>query len=338
MASQTETEAMRRALALAADVDLSLDPNPRVGAVVLSGAGAIVGEGAHRGAGTAHAEAVALDVAGPQARGATIVVTLEPCNHARPAGPCSQAVIDAGVRRVVFAQADPNPEAAGGGGALRRAGVDVEAGLLEAAAHQLNAHWAFAMRLGRPFVTWKLATTLDGRSAAADGTSAWITGSAARRDVHRLRAECDTVLVGTGTVAADNPHLTVRSDDDVLCAGQPRRAVMGLRDIPVQSAVLDDAAETCRLVTRDPQAALTELFGLGSRHVWLEGGPTLAAAFLRDGLVDEIVAYVAPAFLGAGRSAVADLGIATIADAVRLDLTDVTQVGSDVRLTMRGPH
>lgn len=338
MASQTETDAMRCAIALAGDVDLSRDRNPRVGAVLLSPVGEVVGEGVHRGAGTPHAEVAALDAAGGLARGATIVVTLEPCNHVRPAGPCARAVIDAGVRRVVYAQTDPNPAAAGGADTLRAAGVEVESGLLADEAQMLNTTWTFAMQHGRPAVTWKLAATLDGRSAASDGTSQWITGPAARRDVHRLRSGCDTVLVGTGTVVTDNPRLTVRAADDVPepRESQPRRAVMGLRDLPSHSAVLDDAAETCLLATRDPQAALAELFAIGSRHVWLEGGPTLAAAFLRAGLVDEVIAYIAPTLLGAGASAVGELGIATIGDAVRLELTDVTQVGSDVRLTMRG--
>ncbi len=340
MASQPETDALRRALVLAGEVDLRKDPNPRVGAVVLSPAGSVVAEAVHRGAGTRHAEAAALAMAGEGARGAALVVTLEPCNHTGRTGPCTDAIVAAGIRRVVYAQRDPNPEAAGGVQALRASGVDVEGGLLEPAAQALNPHWTFAMTHLRPFVTWKFAATLDGRSAAVDGTAQWVSGSDARADVHRLRADCDTILVGTGTVAKDDPRLTVRDASDRALARdlQPRRAVMGLREVDPGSRVLDDAAATVRLRTRDPAGALRTLFTAGSRHVWLEGGPTLGAAFLRAGLVDEVVAYVAPLLLGAGTAAVADLGITTLGDALRLDLDDVTRLGSDVRLTLRGPR
>lgn len=340
MASQPETDAMRRALVLATGVDLSRDPNPRVGAVLLSPAGTTIAEGRHRGAGTPHAEAEVLAAAVDQARDATLVVTLEPCDHSGRTAPCTTAILRSGVRRVVYAEADPNPVAAGGAETLRLAGVDVEGGVLAAAAHELNPHWAFAMESGRPFVTWKFAATLDGRSAAADGTSRWVSGPPARADVHRLRATCDTVLVGTGTVASDDPRLTVRTpaDEPLPREAQPLRAVMGLRDLDDDLAVFDDTADTVRLLTREPEQALAALFARGSRHVWLEGGPTLGAAFLRAGLVDEVVAYIAPALLGGGAAAVSDLGITTIDRALRLQLDDVTRVGSDVRLTMRGPR
>jgi diaminohydroxyphosphoribosylaminopyrimidine deaminase/5-amino-6-(5-phosphoribosylamino)uracil reductase len=339
MASQTETDAMRRALALARSVDLTRDSNPRVGAVVLSPTGRVIAEAAHRGAGTVHAESAALRDAGTAARGSTVVLTLEPCDHVGRTAACTDAIVAAGVRRVVFAQRDPNPEAAGGLESLRAAGVEVEAGVLESEARTLNRHWTFAMTHQRPFVTWKFAATLDGRSAAADGTSRWVSGPQARADVHRWRAGCDTILVGTGTVAVDNPRLTVRhgTDEPVARAAQPRRAVMGLRELDPQSHVLDAAAVTLLLRTRQPDQAVHTLFTAGSRHVWLEGGPTLGAAFLQAGLVDEVVAYVAPVLLGAGRPAVGDLGIRTIGEALRLQLDDVTRVGTDVRLTMRGP-
>jgi diaminohydroxyphosphoribosylaminopyrimidine deaminase/5-amino-6-(5-phosphoribosylamino)uracil reductase len=186
-------------------------------------------------------------------------------------------------------------------------------------------------------VTWKLATTLDGRSAAADGTSRWVSSRAARSDTHRLRALCDVMLVGANTVAVDDPLLTVRDEHDVPLEHQPLRAVMGERDLDPGRRVFNADAETLHLRTRDPKAALVELFDLGRRHVLLEGGPTLAAAFLRAGLVDEIVVYVAPVLLGAGRSAVADLGITTIADAFRPRVADITVLDGDepnVRLTL----
>jgi diaminohydroxyphosphoribosylaminopyrimidine deaminase / 5-amino-6-(5-phosphoribosylamino)uracil reductase len=329
-----------RALELAATPGVPWSPNPRVGCVLLAPDGSTVAEGYHRGAGTPHAEADALARAGDRARGTTAVVTLEPCNHTGRTGPCAEALVAAGVSRVVCAQADPNPVATGGTETLRTAGVDVESGLLADEALALNRAWAFAVVHGRPFVTWKFATTLDGRSAAVDGTSRWVSSLPARRDTHRLRAECDAILVGTETVLVDDPRLTVRDQDDrpLPRHRQLLRAVMGLRPLPPGRRVLDDDADTVLLRTRDPRDALRQLFELDRRHVLLEGGPTLAAAFLGAGLVDEVVGYVAPMLLGAGRSAVADLGISTITDAVHLDVRDVTVLGdgphTNVRLTM----
>ncbi len=265
-------------------------------------------------------------------------MTLEPCDHTGRTGPCSAALLAAGVRRVVFAQADANPVAAGGGATLRAAGVEVEGGLLADEARALNRVWTFAVENARPFVTWKFAATLDGRSAAADGTSRWVSSRAARVDTHRLRALCDTMLVGANTVAVDDPLLTVRDEDDRPLARQPLRAVMGLRDLDPTRRVFDDSAETLLLRTRDPHEALATLRARDRQHVFLEGGPTLAAAFLRAGLVDEAIAYVAPMLLGAGRSAVGDLGISTMADALHLAIEDVTTVGTgpdtNVRLTL----
>ena len=333
-----EQDAMRRALALAASPGVPLGPNPRVGCVILDDSGAEIAESHHRGAGTVHAEVAALREAGEAARGATAVVTLEPCNHTGRTGPCAAALVAAGVRRVVFAQPDTNPVAAGGADALRAAGVEVEAGLLLDEARHLNRAWTFAVDHGRPFVTWKFATTLDGRSAAADGTSRWVSSRAARLDTHRLRGQCDTILVGTNTVEVDDPELTVRDEVDEPRPRQPLRVVMGLRDLDPGRRVFNDRAETLHLQTRDPREALGSLFERDCQHVFLEGGPTLAAAFLEAGLVDEIVAYVAPMLLGAGAHAVADLGITTIADARHLDVTDVTVLGSgrdtNVRVTM----
>jgi len=337
---EAELAAMTRALELAGTRGLPVGPNPRVGCVLLGPDGTTVGEGLHRGAGTPHAEVDALRRAGDRARGATAVVTLEPCDHTGRTGPCTRALIAAGVARVVFAQADPNPAARGGADTLRAAGVDVEGGLLVDEARELNRAWTFAQLTGRPYVTWKLATTLDGRSAAADGTSRWVSSPPARRDTQRLRAACDTILVGTGTVLVDDPQLTVRDEDD---ADLPRdrqllRAVMGLRDLPPDRRVLDDAAETLLLRTRDPHEALAELHERERRHLLLEGGPTLAAAFVQAGLVDEVVAYVAPMLLGDGLSAIGDLGITTMGDALRLEVADVTTLGTgaetNLRLTM----
>ncbi len=334
-----EQAAMLRALELAATPGVPRGPNPRVGCVLVADDGTVVAEGHHRGAGSPHAEADALTRAGDAARGATAVVTLEPCNHTGRTGPCSEKLVAAGVRRVVFAQPDPNPVAAGGADTLRAAGVEVAEGLLLDEARALNAVWTFAVEHQRPFVTWKFATTLDGRSAAADGTSRWVSGSAARRDTHRLRALCDVMLVGTNTVAVDNPALTVRDEHDQPLPQQPLRVVMGERDLDPDRRIFDPelslGAESLHLRTRDPHAALKELFARDRQHVFLEGGPTLAAAFLQAGLVDEVITYVAPMLLGAGRNAVGDLGITTISEALHLQVEDVTVLDDNVRLTMR---
>ncbi len=324
-----EHDAMRRALVLAASPGVPMVADTRrVGCVLLDEDGSVVAEGYHRGPGTSHAEVAALAEAGAAARGTTAVVTLEPCNHTGRTGPCTEALITAGVRRVVYAEADPNPVAAGGRARLEAAGIEVESGLLAEEAAALAGVYRLAQREQRPFVTWKFASTLDGRSAAADGTSRWVSGPAARLDTHRLRSLCDTVLVGTNTVVVDDPRLTVRGADDVPLAVQPLRAVMGERELPSGRRIFDGAlssgAPSVHLRTRDPRAALAELFALERRHVFLEGGPTLAAAFLRAQLIDEIVVYVAPVLLGAGRSAVADLGITTLAGALRPVVTDVT--------------
>jgi diaminohydroxyphosphoribosylaminopyrimidine deaminase / 5-amino-6-(5-phosphoribosylamino)uracil reductase len=341
--SDAERAAMGRALALAATDGVPLGPNPRVGCVLLDADGRTLAEGYHRGAGSPHAEVDALARADGRAHGATAVVTLEPCNHTGRTGPCSQALIAAGVRRVVVAQPDPNPVATGGAETLRAAGVEVDTGLLTDEARAVNRVWTFAVEQGRPFVTWKFASSLDGRSAAADGTSRWVSSPAARLDTHRLRALCDTMLVGTNTVAVDDPHLTVRDAAGVPLRQQPLRVVMGERDLEPGRRIFDDVAETLHLRTRDPEAALKELFARDRQHVFLEGGPTLAAAFLRAGLVDEVVVYVAPMLLGAGAAAVGDLGITTVTEALHLSVTDVTVLppqadGEDVnvRITMTG--
>jgi diaminohydroxyphosphoribosylaminopyrimidine deaminase / 5-amino-6-(5-phosphoribosylamino)uracil reductase len=337
MASPVEVAAMRRALDLARTPGVPRGPNPRVGCVLLDPAGRVVADGYHRGAGHPHAEVDALLATGTSVAGTTAVVTLEPCNHTGRTGPCVVALLDAGVQRVVYAQPDTNPLARGGADALRRAGVDVEGGVLADEARSVNPEWTFALDHGRPFVTWKFAATLDGRSAATDGTSRWITSPEARADVHRSRAECDVVLVGTGTLLADNPQLTVRDGTGTPLGRrfQPLRAIMGLRSIPPDAAVTDGAADTIHLATRDPHDALAALYRRDRQHVWLEGGPTVAAAFLREDLVDRVVAYIAPALLGAGLAAVGDLGVATVADALALHVTEVTAVGPDLRITAR---
>ncbi|WP_193432172.1 bifunctional diaminohydroxyphosphoribosylaminopyrimidine deaminase/5-amino-6-(5-phosphoribosylamino)uracil reductase RibD [Kribbella sp. ALI-6-A] len=333
-ASPIDVAWMRRAIELAARGIGSTHPNPVVGCVITGRDGHPVGEGYHEVAGGPHAEVNALRMAGERARGGTAYVTLEPCNHTGRTGPCADALIEAGVSRVVYAVPDPNAQAAGGGEKLRTKDIQVEQGVLQDEAEQVNYVWLHSVRTGRPFVTWKFATTLDGRSAAPDRSSKWITGTAARADVHRKRAECDAIAVGTQTVLVDDPELTVRDANDQPVGRQPLRVVVGDRPIPATARVRNDRAETLLLPTHDPAEVLRQLDDHQIRHLWLEGGPTLAAAFLRAGLVDQIVAYVAPALLGSGFSAVGDLGAESIDHLRRFHLADVTRLGDDVRLTL----
>ncbi len=344
MASAAEVAAMRRAVALAARGEPGARPNPNVGAVVLDARGAVAGEGWHARAGEAHAEVHALREAGERARGGTAVVTLEPCAHTGRTPPCTAALLRAGVARVVFAVADPSSAAAGGAGVLRRAGVDIEGGVLTAEAEVAAERWLTAVRRGRPYVVWKYAATLDGRVAAPDGTSRWITGTAARADAHRLRAAADAVVVGVGTVLTDDPHLSVRDAGGAPAARQPLRVVVDSAGrTPRGARVLDGAAATWVATAAavgadgdgrvDLAALLAALGGRGVQAVLLEGGPTLAGSFLRAGLVDRVVAHLAPALLGAGPAALADPGATTLADALRLHLDDVRRLGPDVRLS-----
>jgi diaminohydroxyphosphoribosylaminopyrimidine deaminase/5-amino-6-(5-phosphoribosylamino)uracil reductase len=263
--------------------------------------------------------------------GATAFVTLEPCRHTGRTPPCTQALIEAGVSRVVFAVADPDPVAGHGAEDLRAAGVLVEEGLLSDEAARSNAGWLHHARTGRPFVTWKYAATLDGRVAASDGTSRWITGEAARHDVHLLRARCDAIVVGIGTVLADDPRLDVRLPD-VPNTNPPLRVVVGRREVPPASKVLDDAAHTVLLTEHDPKLVLANLSDRGVVSVLLEGGPTLAGAFVAAGMVDRVVAYLAPSLLGAGPAALGDAGIETLRSALRLHVDAVDLLGDDIRI------
>ena len=323
---------MRRAIALAATPGVPRGPNPRVGCVLLHPDGRTISEGYHRGAGTPHAEAAALAIAGPDARGATAVVSLEPCDHTGRTGPCSLALIAAGVARVVYAQDDPNPIAAGGAQRLASAGVQVVGGVAADEAAQINPAWSFAVRHGRPMVTWKVASTLDGRVAAADGSSRWITGEESRAEVHALRAEVDAIVVGTGTALADDPALTVRDATGRLAPAQPIRVVMGRRDLPEAAALRDGSAPLRHFRTEPPGAVLAALADEGVQHVLLEGGPTLVASFVLAGLVDRVVWFLAPKLLGAGPAAVGDLHVPGIDQAVPLRIAAVTRIGQDVRV------
>ena len=327
-ANDAERDAMSRALALATNGPRGL--NPQVGAVILSPAGDIIAEGWHRGSGTPHAEVDALSHLTPeQTHGATAVVTLEPCNHTGRTGPCSQALIDAGVTRVVYALDDPGALSGGGAERLRDAGVDVTAGEQTDAARDLIADWLEVQRLGRPHVTVKWAQSLDGRAAASDGTSQWITGPDARADVHLRRAASDAIVVGTGTVLADDPALTAR-DGATLYPHQPVPVVIGTRPTPADAALHAHPREPLFFETHDLAAILDDLRERGIQRVFVEGGPTLASAFIAAGFADTVLAYLAPVLLGGDRLALTDIGVETIADARRLTVDEWMPLGADL--------
>ncbi|NQX27241.1 bifunctional diaminohydroxyphosphoribosylaminopyrimidine deaminase/5-amino-6-(5-phosphoribosylamino)uracil reductase RibD [Microbacteriaceae bacterium VKM Ac-2854] len=326
---------MRRALTLA-DRGPRRGVNPRVGCVILAPDGTVLAEGWHHGAGTAHAEVDALSKLAPgAARGATAIVTLEPCNHTGRTGPCSRALIDAGVAKVVFAVADPGDRSSGGAQTLRDAGVEVEQGVLADEAEEFLHVWLTATRAHRPFVTLKWASTLDGRTAAADGTSRWITGTAARQRVHEQRAKADAIVIGTGTVLADDPSLTARGDGGELLAEQPIPVVIGNRAVPVVARLHDHPHAAILARGHDLNAILRELYDAEIRHVYVEGGPTLASAFVAAGLVDEYLVYLAPALLGGPRLALGDIGVDTIGEARRLRAHAVELLGDDILITAR---
>ncbi|MGX5669553.1 bifunctional diaminohydroxyphosphoribosylaminopyrimidine deaminase/5-amino-6-(5-phosphoribosylamino)uracil reductase RibD [Kocuria rhizophila] len=375
--------------------------NPVVGAALLSAEGEILHVGHHRGAGTAHAEVAVLDAAreaGTPLRDTTLLVTLEPCHHTGRTGPCTEAIRRAGIERVVHAVADTTDAARGGAAWLQDHGVEVREGLLAAEALELNERWFRAQQQRRPFVSLKIAQSIDGRVAAADGTSQWITGAPARAEGHHLRTRVDAVLVGGGTLRSDDPSLTARTAAGQLCARQPLRAVMSTRPVPEAARIRrgtaqdvpvpgpgDPAPEVSdygpnepgpgapapevgapgpgtaetgaaasgapaegadgrfvHLDTHDPREALTRLRDRGAAHVLVEGGPTVAAAFLAADLVDELWLYQAPLLLGAGASSVAGLGIGTLAaasswrgDPVGVPDGAVGAVGEDLRWHLR---
>lgn len=331
--SESATNAMLQAVVAAESVRGLTRPNPSVGAVVLDADGNVVGVGATQPPPGPHAEVMALRAAGERARGGTAFVTLEPCNHFGRTPPCSHALVEAGLAEVVYAVSDPNPKASGGADFLRAAGLDVSSGLCEVEVSQgpLRA-WLHRQRTGRCHVTWKTALSLDGRIAAADGSSRWITGDLARAEVHRERAKLDAIIVGTGTVIADDPWLTARNSDGSLADHQPLRVVVGKREIPRTARVLDDAADTLLLRTRDPHEVIAALGEYPD--ALLEGGAVLAGAFFAAGLVDRVLAYVAPVVLGDGPAAVIGAGVGSIGGAHRFVRESVAEVGPDVRLSL----
>jgi diaminohydroxyphosphoribosylaminopyrimidine deaminase/5-amino-6-(5-phosphoribosylamino)uracil reductase len=329
------TVAMQRAIALAEKGLGKTAPNPIVGAVVLDSTGAVVGEGFHdRGKNSDHAEVVAIKAAGERARGATIVLSLEPCNHTGTTAPCSQVIIDAGITTVVFAVSDPNPLAAGGADTLRAAGITVVAGVLEDQAAYSNRAWLMKIKKGRPYFTWKVATTLDAKVAATDGTSKWITNQTSRADVQVLRRAADAILVGTNTVITDNPHLTPRGSFDGY-ARNPIRVICGERALPKDSKIFDSAAQTVIVKSKDLDLLVEKLNELAINHVFVEAGPTLASAMLDHCLMDELVIYQAPSLLGSGKGFFTFDHPSTISNQMRLDHISTEVLDGDVKSLYR---
>jgi diaminohydroxyphosphoribosylaminopyrimidine deaminase/5-amino-6-(5-phosphoribosylamino)uracil reductase len=318
-------EAMRHALSLALRGEGRTGSNPIVGAVILDADGLPIAEGFH--AGGDHAEVVAIKSLGRVPAGATIVVTLEPCNHTGKTGPCTQAIIDAGISRVVYAVSDPNPIASGGADRLRAAGVEVLSGVLDAASRFFNRAWLSVIEKDRPLFIWKIAATLDGKTAAADGTSKWITSESSREFVSLLRRNSDAILVGTGTVIADDPALIPHDGDDVK---NPLRVVMGEREIPAGSQVLDDQAELLLVKSHDFNELIQALLLKGVKQVFVEAGSELGTAMLTAGLIDEIMLFQAPTLLGSGRNFVGDLGVTSLEERIDLEILAHRQIGTDL--------
>jgi diaminohydroxyphosphoribosylaminopyrimidine deaminase/5-amino-6-(5-phosphoribosylamino)uracil reductase len=343
---------MQRALALAGKGLYTTTPNPRVGCVLTQGE-AIVGEGWHERAGGPHAEAAALEAAGARAADATAYVTLEPCNHYGRTPPCAEKLVQANVRRVVAAMRDPNPKAAHGGDALARAGIAFEHGLLEAEALELNIGFVSRMTRARPWVRMKIAATLDGRTALADGTSQWITGAEARRDGHRWRARACAVLTGIGTVRADDPRLTVR---DVDTPRQPLRVIVDSRlETPPAARILEGGnvlifaakagaapgdAEVVVLPNKSQKVELPrmleELARRGVNELHVEAGFRLNGSLVREGCVDEFLIYLNPSLLGDSAQGMVDLpGLAALDERRRLRILSVERLGEDLRILAR---
>lgn len=307
------------------------DRNPQVGCVIVTEDGRIIAEGWHSGAGTDHAEVAALAALEPgAAHGATAVVTLEPCNHIGTTGPCAQALVQAGVGRVVFGVADPGTRSCGGARTLAEAGVAVVPGVCEEQTTALISDWLVSTRLGRAHVTLKWASSLDGRAAACDGTSQWITGPEARAHVHAERARADAILVGTGTALADDPSLTARDADGALLAEQPVPVVVGLRGLPPNARVFRHPNAVMLEHSHDLAGMLDELRQRGLHRVLVEGGPQLASAFVEADLVDEYLVYLAPTLLGGGRTALGEIGVGTLGERKNLQITRVDRLGHDL--------
>jgi diaminohydroxyphosphoribosylaminopyrimidine deaminase / 5-amino-6-(5-phosphoribosylamino)uracil reductase len=329
--------AMKRALELAGNGP-SWGLNPQVGCVLLDATGTIVAEGWHQGSGTPHAEIVALDnlaALGRKATDLTAVVTLEPCAHTGKTGPCVEALITAGVGRVVYSVADAGAHSGGGAALLEKAGIEVIGGVESIAGEALIERWLYSARHQKPWVTLKWAMSLDGRSAAADGSSQWITGEQTREKVHRDRSTHDAIVVGTSTAVVDNPRLTARTPDGGLYDHQPLAVVVGERDLPDDLVIREHPGGFLHSATHDLPGVLDDLYARDVRSVYVEGGATLASAFVKDHLVDEFHITMGPVLLGGSITALGELGVGTMKDAHQLRIRSVETFGDDVVITAR---
>ena len=301
-------------------------PNPNVSAAIYGADGSLISDGFHnRKISIDHAEVVALKKAGSAARGASMVISLEPCAHTGTTPPCVQAIIDAGIAKVIYAVADPNPIAAGGAQKLIDAGIDVEY-RESAELTYVQRAWLHKEKTGRPLMIWKVATTLDSKVAASDGTSQWITGPESREDVQVLRAQSDGILIGTNTALVDNPHLIPRGH-----TARPVRIISGEQEVPASNKVFDDEARTITVKSKSIPELLKVLSDEGFNQVLVEAGPTLGSALMASGNIDELIIYQAPKMLGAGKEFVSHLGISTLDDYLKLELISVQPFGSDIK-------
>ena len=301
-------------------------PNPNVAAAIYSADGKLIADGFHnRAQSNDHAEVVALKKAGAAARGATMVISLEPCAHTGTTPPCTQAIIDAGIAKVIFAITDPNPIAAGGAQLLTAAGITVEQ-QKSAELEFMQRAWLTKQLLGRPLMIWKVAMTLDSKVAASDGTSQWISGPESRDDVQVLRAQSDAIVIGTNTAIIDNPHLVPRGH-----AARPVRIVCGEQVVPPTHNVFDEQARTITVKSKSIPELMKVLSDEGFNQVLVEAGPTLGSALMATGNIDELIIYQAPKLLGAGKEFVSHLGISTLADHIGLELISAAQFGSDTK-------
>lgn len=312
--------------------------NPQVGCVLIDASGAIVSEGWHQGSGTPHAEAMALSRLSESQRtaeGLTAVVTLEPCAHTGKTPPCANALVDSGISHVVFSAHDPGGESGGGSSVLSAAGVDVHAGFEESAGIALIDKWLFAQIAKRPWVTIKWAMSLDGRAAAADGSSQWITSPTTRAQVHVDRSRHGAIAVGSQTMLVDNPTLTARYPDGALMDHQPHAVVVGSADIPPEFHLTSHPGGLTHYRSRDLPGLLDQLFEQGITSLYVEGGPTLASAFLAAQLFDEVHISMGPLLLGGPKLAVGDLGISSMSDALKLEILSVERFESDIFVVAR---
>ena len=319
--------AMARAIELARLGLGKTFPNPIVGAVITTATGELISEGFHQGAD--HAEVVAINAAKEIPAGSIIYVTLEPCNHQGKTPPCTDAIISAGISKVVYAVSDPNPIAAGGAGKLSAAGIEVVAGIAADEAAFANRAWLTKVAKDRPRITWKIASTMDGKVTASDGSSKWITGELARAEVAIMRSQVDAIVTSTKTVQTDNPLLTSKG-----VGKNPVRIVMGQTEIAAGSQILNADSETLLVNSRSAQDLIAIAKERGFNELLIESGPTFGTALLREDLIDEIVLFQAPTFLGSGTPSVLDLGITNISSRLDFEIADVEVIGADLKITL----